>query len=122
MSHRFCIHCGTRLPASARFCSHCGYAVEASVAENEAIPKAKKERHIFTILPNLITKGLVLLLATFMVVMSFLPMISLPLESDNDARFEGADFKLNVFEVVGLFTDSFFFLSESDLQNDSVFE
>ncbi len=122
MSHRFCIHCGTRLPASARFCSHCGYAVETSVAENEAIPKAKKERHIFTILPNLITKGLVLLLATFMVVMSFLPMISLPLESDNDARFEGADFKLNVFEVVGLFTDSFFFLSESELEDDSVFE
>jgi len=122
MAHRFCIHCGTRLPANARFCSQCGSTVEANAAGVEETPRNKEKRHIFAILPNLITKGLVLLLACFMVVMSFMPMISLPLKSESDARFDDADFKLNVFEVVGLFTDSFFFLSESDLQNDSVFE
>ncbi len=141
MYQKFCTQCGSSLPKNARFCGQCGAPIEQPDAPSPVLEEAapadtvtvyttrapkKKKNHGF--ITDLITKSLALALAVFTMVMAFMPLVSFPLGEameevglDED-MLDDADFGLNIFELTTLFFDSFYFLSDEELEESKLYE
>lgn len=141
MHQKFCTQCGSSLPKNARFCGQCGVPIEqpdapSAVLEEAApvdtvavyTPRAPKKKKNHGFITDLITKSLALALAVFTLVMAFMPLVSFPLGEameqvglDED-MLDDADFGLNIFEITTLFFDSFYFLSDEELEESKLYE
>ena len=142
MSQKFCTQCGYPLVKNARFCGECGAGIESAkelsldataddcvhtVAKAPVPKKARAKKHS-GFLTHLITQSLALTLAIFTLTMAFMPLVSLPLDDImesaglGDEMFDDADFRLNLFQMTALFIDSFYSLSDEELQDTKIYE
>ena len=136
---KFCYNCGQKLPIEANFCMNCGkkqplitfdsnkdnqeveYVVDTKPVNSEAyhqkvyIKKSKRDGTLLSKIFDIISRSLVFALSIIMIIFAFFPNMTMTYDECDVGH-------VNSFEAIGFMFDSFYSLSESELESSKLYK
>ena len=136
---KFCYNCGQKLPIEANFCMNCGkkqplitfdsnndnqevdYVVDTKPVNSEAYhqkvysKKSKRDGALLSKIFDIISRSLVFALSIIMIIFAFFPNMTMTYDECDVGH-------VNSFEAIGFMFDSFYSLSESELESSKLYK